>query len=306
VTQRGTIEEGVVETEGLRVDRWAAEHFVRLPSRAAARKAAKRGDLQLNGAPVESSRFVRVGDVVTLALDDVVLPPNRLTPEVVFADEHLAVVVKPPGLLTNGARLRTLERALPNVLRRSSLPDALAAPRPVHRLDYETTGLVVVARTEGAMVALGRAFQQREVHKTYRALVAGRLEEDRVIEVPLDGRDARSEVVVLGHTRSLKVDWSTELTLHPVTGRMHQLRRHLSGIGHAILGDRRYPSGSVLRKHGLFLAAVGLSLRHPTTGEPLALTMPVPPKFGVFQARERRRWARHHGDGSSSTSASST
>jgi 23S rRNA pseudouridine1911/1915/1917 synthase len=137
----------------------------------------------------------------------------------------------------------------------------------VHRLDFETTGLVVVARTEQALVELSRAFQERRVHKTYRALVAGRLEQGGRIEEPLDGREAISEVEVLGHTRSLKIGWSTSVRLHPVTGRMHQLRRHLSGIGHAVLGDRRYPSGPVLRKHGLFLASVAVQLPHPVHGE---------------------------------------
>lgn len=287
------VEEGVVAEEGLRVDRWAWTHFTHLASRASARKAARRGDLWIDGAPVESSRFVKVGDRVTLLADDTAPPANHLKPVVHYVDEHMAVVDKPPGILTNGARYRTLERGLPNVLAPSPLPDGLQAARPVHRLDYETTGLVVVARTEQALVALGRSFQERRVHKTYRALVVGRLEEGLRIETPLDGREAVSDVVVLGHTRSLKVGWSTAVRLHPVTGRMHQLRRHLHGIGHPILGDRRYADASPLRKHGLFLASVAVTLPHPVTGAPLTVERPVPDKFGVFLAREVRRWAKH-------------
>jgi 23S rRNA-/tRNA-specific pseudouridylate synthase len=296
VGERVQVEEAVVGEAGLRVDRWATEHLQHLPSRASARKAAKRGDLRLNGEPVESSRFVAPGDVVTLWADDEVPPTNRLMPQVCFADEHMAVVIKPPGVLTNGARHRTLERGLPNVLPRSRATGSLAAARPVHRLDFETTGLVVVARTEQALVELSRAFQERRVHKTYRALVAGRLEQGGRIEEPLDGREAISEVEVLGHTRSLKIGWSTSVRLHPVTGRMHQLRRHLSGIGHAVLGDRRYPSGPVLRKHGLFLASVAVQLPHPVHGEPISVRTELPAKFGVFLAREDRRWRAHHGE----------
>mgnify|MGYP000604144168 CR=1 FL=1 len=288
------VEAGEVTEVGLRVDRWAADHFARVASRAAARKACKRGDLRLNGEVVESSRFVLLGDVVTLHARDDVRPPNRLVPEVRYVDEHLAVVVKPPGVLTNGVTLRTLERGLPNVLRRSPAVDALPAARPVHRLDYETTGLVVVARTGSALMTLSRAFQERRVHKTYRAIVAGRLEGEQEVDVPLDGREAVSRFVPREHVRSLKIGWSTVVDAHPVTGRMHQLRRHLHGLGHPVLGDRRYVHGPVLRKHGLFLASVAVELPHPVTGDTVAVTMEDPAKFGVFLARERRRWAKWH------------
>jgi len=295
--QGAVVEGAVVDQEGLRVDRWAAEHLERLPSRAAARKAAKRGELLLNGEPVESSRFVHTGDRVELLASERVHPPNRLRPEVRWVDDHLAVVVKPPGVLTNGAAHRTLERGLPNVLPRSSRVDALPAPRPVHRLDFETTGLVVVARTASALVQLSRAFQQRDVHKTYRALVAGRLEGTHVVDEALDGRPARSELHALEHVRSLKIGWSTVVRAHPISGRRHQLRRHLHGLGHPVLGDRRYVSGPVLRKHGLFLASVRVDLPHPVTDARVVVQMDPPAKFATFIARERRRWARWHGEG---------
>jgi len=289
------VEEGVVQEEGLRIDRWASDHFARLPSRASARKALKRGLLRLNGVVVESSRFVRAGDRVTLRARDDEPVRNHLRPEVVLADEHFAIVVKPPGVLTNGVTLRTLERGLPNVLPRSRRPDALAAARPVHRLDFETTGLVVVARTAQSLMALSRAFQERRVHKTYRAVVAGRLEGEHVVDLPLDGRDARSRFVALEHVPSLKIGWSTVVDAHPITGRMHQLRRHLHHLGHPVLGDRRYVDGPVLRKNGLFLAAIAVRLPHPVDGTVVEASMPVPPKFAVFLARERRRHARWHG-----------
>lgn len=290
------VESGTVEEEGSRVDRWACEHFLRLPSRKSARKASKRGDLLLNGAPVESSRFVKRGDVVELHAEDIERPANFLVPEVVYIDPHMAIVIKPPGVLTNGSKYRTLERGLPNAMKRSPEPDALAAARPVHRLDYETWGLVVVARTQRAMVALGRAFEERQVHKTYRAVVAGRLEGSGRIDAPIEGREAVSRYEALSHTRSLKVEWITDVQLHPETGRTHQLRRHLQGIGHAILGDSRYDHGPVLRKRGLFLAAVGLQLPHPIDGTPLSFAVDPPPKFATFLAHQVVRWAKFHPD----------
>ena len=288
------VESGTVEEEGLRVDRWACEHFLRLPSRKAARKACKRGDLLLNGQPVESSRFVRPGDEVVLQAEDLERPANALTPDVVHLDDHMAVVIKPAGVLTNGARFRTLERGLPNVMKRSAEPDALAAPRPVHRLDYETWGLVVVARSQTALVRLGRAFEERQVRKTYRAVVAGRLEGQGTIDLPLDGRPALTHYRVVGHTRSLKVEWITEVELYPETGRTHQLRRHLHHLGHPILGDARYTHGPVLRKRGLFLAAVGVELAHPCDGSPQAWHIAPPHKFPTFLAHQVQRWGKFH------------
>ena len=284
------IEEHVVEEEGLRLDRWAVENFSNLPSRASARKACKRGDILLNGAPAETSRFVRIGDRVSLAESESLRPICEVALQVVYRDPELAVVYKPAGILTNGNRHRTLEHALPMALGRSSAPGSLLTPRPVHRLDYETTGLVVVARTAGALMQLGRAFEARDVHKRYRAILVGRLEGEGEICEPLDGRPAQTRWKVVGWNRSLKVKWCTTVELTPCTGRMHQLRRHMLSIGHGILGDHRYVDGPVYQKNGLFLSAVALDLPHPTTGDRLILSVAEPRKFSAFRKREQRRW----------------
>ena len=96
------------------------------------------------------------------------------------------------------------------------------------------------------------------------------------------------------HHRSLHTEWITEVDLRPQTGRKHQLRAHLAGLGHPILGDDRYGEGPVLRSQGLFLFARSLELLHPVTGEPLRIDAPVPPRFASFTEREDRRWQGHH------------
>ncbi|MEZ4319817.1 MAG: RluA family pseudouridine synthase [Myxococcota bacterium] len=291
------VESVVVEEEGDRVDRFASRVFARLPTRGAARKAAKRGELLLNGQEVESSRFVRVGDVVSLRDGEVRHPACALTPELAYVDPRCAVVVKPAGLLVNGNRHRTLEHALPNALPASSEPDALVAPRPVHRLDFETMGLVAVARCHRAMVAWSRDFEERRVRKRYRAIVVGRMEGEGRVEVPLDGREAVSTWRAVRAFHTLKTDWCTVVDLEPVTGRMHQLRRHLHGLGHPILGDRRYcADGLYLKGSGLFLAAVHLDLPDPDGADTrIAVSIEPPAKLASFEAREVRRWARWHG-----------
>lgn len=276
---------------GIRVDALGLREFPEIGSRAGARKALKRQLLLLDGEPARSAWFPREGQLLSFHPDRRLHPPNTLHPEVLFADDHLAVVVKPPGLLTNGNRHRTLERALPNVL---PLLDRYP-PHPVHRLDFETTGLVVCGRTAAAVRTLTERFQERSVDKRYRAIVVGRLEGEGRIELPLDEREACTTWRALAFSRSLKVEWCTEIEAVPVTGRMHQIRRHLTHLGHAVLGDRRYTTGPPYLGNGMFLASVGIGFEHPFTGERVEITMETPPKFAVFQAREDARWNRWHG-----------
>ncbi len=278
----------------LRLDRYAASVFERLPSTAAARKAIKRGEVLLNGEACETSRFVVPGDTLDLLPDSRNLrPAYEIELEVPWQDEHLAVVVKPPGIPVSGNRHRTLEHALPHNLGPSTAPDALPVPGPVHRLDARTGGLVVVARAAGARAALGRMFQQRQVHKRYRALLLGRLEGEGEVHEPLEGREAITRYRAVHHARSLRTNWLTTVELWPVTGRTHQLRRHAAHLGHPVLGDGVYGiPGQVLKHQGLFLWALQVDLPHPVSGEPLCARIDEPAKFESHRAREQRRWER--------------
>lgn len=279
------------EHDGARIDA-AAMVVLELPSRNRAKKEIKAGRLLLDGATVETSRRVRVGQTLTLHAPPEPPPVYARDITVVHADPHLAVVLKPAGLVTSGNRARTLERALPFNLPPTDAPDPLPWPRPVHRLDARTSGLLLVARSLRGQVGLGRALQERRVHKRYRAIVTGRLEGEGVVETPIEGRPARSRWAAVAHARSLHTEWMTILDLWPETGRTHQLRIHVAGLGHPILGDGRYGPDKVLRSQGLFLSAVSLGLEHPVTGAPLEIAVDPPAKFVTFPAREQRRWER--------------
>jgi len=281
-------------TEPTRIDRFCADRMERIPSRAFARKVLKRGGILLNGEVVESSRFVREGDEIVLEATG--RRPARVYDAeigVVWQDEHLAVVDKPAGIPTSGLKHRTLEHALPANLERSREADALERPRVVHRLDVRTQGLVICAKTARAQVGLGRAFEARKVEKTYRALALGALRGAGLVDEPVGGRDARSRWESLSVTPSLTPGALTTVELRPETGRTHQLRRHLASLGHPILGDEVYTQGKVLKKSGLYLAAVALRFPHPVTGEVLDVARPEPAKFEACRRRERRRSMRH-------------
>lgn len=283
-----------LEDVGTRIDRLAERRLAEVPSRATARKAAKAGRLLLDGEPVESSRFVKEGQVVSFVLppDDLVLDVGP-TVEVVYTDPLFAVVHKPSGLSTNGWGDRTAERAAARCL----APVDGQRPRTVHRLDARTQGLLLLARTRGALVHLSGQFEARTVAKRYRALAIGRWEGPERLTAEIDGRAAETEVVGVEHSRTLHGEWLTTLDLVPHTGRRHQLRKHLAAAGHPVLGDVVYGlPGLTMRGSGLFLASVLLAFDHPATGERITVEIPEPAKFASHRVRETRRWHASHAE----------
>ena len=271
--------------------------FVALASRSQARKTIKAERLLVDMAPCRSAWFVRAGNRLTLLLPEgPSLPVLRLKLTIPYLDDWMAVVVKPPGIHVRGNHARTVHRAMRHNLSLSPKPDALPDPDPVHRLDFRTSGLLLVARTASARMGLSQAFEKRRIFKRYRAVVLGALSGSGEIDTPLDGRSALSRWSAVRSVRSLKTGWLTEVDLFPVTGRTHQLRRHITDLGHPILGDDLYFNGPILRGNGLFLCAVEQRLAHPVTGEEVHVCIDPPAKFTTHLAREVRRWQRWHGE----------
>lgn len=277
---------------GERLDRLIAARVTGV-SRSFAQALMKSGDVQVNGQPAKPAHRVRAGDTVTVLLPPVE-PPEDLEPvylpiPVLYEDDDMIVFDKPPGIVTHpapGHEQDTLVNAL-----RAIRPDLQLRPsdRPgiVHRLDKDTSGLIVVAKHEDARLSLLRQWQTRSVVKRYIALVHGVLDADEgTVDAPIsrDPRDRKRMWVVPGgrhavtHFRVLeRFRSATLLELTLVTGRTHQIRVHMAFIGHPVVGDETYGRRSfIVPVPRQFLHATYLKFAHPVTGRPIELETPLP------------------------------
>ena len=280
----------------LRLDRWLRRHYPSL-GHGRLQKLLRTGQVRVDGhraqgqLRLEPGQTVRVPPLPASPEDMVARPPRpqdaaRLRPLVLFEDDALLVLNKPPGLAVQGGTGTT--RHIDAML--ADLVGGEERPRLVHRLDRDTSGLLVVAKTAPAATRLTQAFRRHEVDKLYWALVAGRpAEAAGLIDQPLAkqaaargermapdeaGRRARTLYRVVARAGKV-ASW---LALKPLTGRTHQLRVHCLGLGTPILGDGKY-GGAAARlpgaPKGLMLHARELRLPHPHGGT-LALTAPLP------------------------------
>lgn len=207
-------------------------------------------------------------------------PPDP--PRILHEDADLILCDKPAGLLSVPGKGETKADCLITRLQRL-YPRVLL----VHRLDTDTSGLIVFARTSAVQVALAGQFERRETEKTYAARVWGRVAGDSgTIALPLavDWPNRPRQHVDHAAGRPAVTDWQvtargggeTRMRLSPQTGRTHQLRVHMAELGHPILGDPLYASGPARDFPRLMLHAERLAFRHPATGQPFALTAPAP------------------------------
>lgn len=167
----------------IRLSDYARTIFESLASRKGTNKAIKRGELHINGIAGNTGDWIKPGQVLELVDLQRNIPKSyRLPLDVIFEDEFLAIINKPPGIEVSGNKFKTVENALSGSLTPSSLSDALPWPRPVHRLDYSTSGLLLAAKTAQAQVSLGQQFEDRKIHKRYCAIVIGQPANSGMIE----------------------------------------------------------------------------------------------------------------------------
>jgi 23S rRNA pseudouridine1911/1915/1917 synthase len=282
----------VADTAGVRLDKFVGERCPEL-SRTHAQKLITGGFVTVNGRTARASLKLETGDRV-----DVAIPPEApspLVPEaiplnIIYEDNDLLVVDKPAGLAVHpapGHPGHTLVNAvlnyLPGLVENT---DESGRPGIVHRLDKDTSGVILVAKNRLAQANLSGQFRSRSVVKSYLVLVRGRLTpESGIIEAAI-GRDPRhrQRMAVVSRGREARTSYRvlkyiggcSLLEIRPETGRTHQIRVHLAAIGFPVVGDATYgvPSPQLPRQ---FLHAYRLGFRLPSTGEYVEFESPLPP-----------------------------
>lgn len=270
--------------------------FEALPSRKSVKKAIKKGRVFVNERLAHTGHWVEEGQIIQLAEEQTVAHKTfRLPLDILHEDEHLAVIIKPAGYMVNGNAFQTIERALPFNLNPSKQVDAYPLPKAVHRLDRPTSGLLLIAKTARAHQSLGAQFEHKTIQKQYQAIAIGQLPPTGTINTAVDGKSAQTSYEIIEIVPSLKNGHLSLVRLYPQTGRTHQLRQHLAGLGCPILGDALYGiEGLILQHKGLFLRAIALQFIHPISQEELVFELPTPHKFTALMAREKRRYEQYN------------
>jgi 23S rRNA pseudouridine1911/1915/1917 synthase len=299
----------------MRLDVFVAAELGAEFSRSQASRMIKAGLVRLNGAPARAADVVRAGDRVEIhrleiqnpsAIPEAGMSTARAAApaiEVLYADDEIVVVNKPAGITVHpapghpgGTLVDALLARFPEMAAMAE-PDGVMRPGIVHRLDKDTSGVMVVARTPFARMELARQFKQRTVSKIYLAVVRGLVGRERfsiarpVGRHPVErkrmsvnsrhGREAVSEVCVLARMPAAGAD-ATLVGVRPLTGRTHQIRVHLASIGHPCLGDPLYGGRQVKTADATSafdrqaLHALALRLSHPRTAAALEFVAPPP------------------------------
>lgn len=295
--------------KGKRLDAWLSQVENGL-SRARIQDLIRSGHITVNGKPAKPSQSLRAGQEIQITLPppvDVELKPEAIPLEVLFEDADLIVLNKPAGLVVHpaaGHASGTLVNAL--LAHCADLAGIGGEKRPgiVHRLDRDTTGVMVVAKNETAMRGLVNQFRHRQVTKEYLALVWGHLnppagraetligrnpnDRKKMCTRPTTGRPA-----ITHYETTEKFAATSLLRVRIETGRTHQIRVHMAFLGHPIIGDQQYgrPRRDVLPiplPERQMLHAAELRFKHPATGETLAFKAPLPGDMAELLAILRR------------------
>lgn len=306
----------VVESsyDGYRLDRYLCAKLGKL-SRTRVQRIIERDLI----SPLKPASIVHTGSRVRLrrlAADE---PETPTSFTVLYLDEHLLVIDKPAGLPVHPSASYHHGTVVGRI--RERYGDGFASP--VHRLDRETSGVLVTARTPEALRKLSAAFFEGSVQKTYHAIVHGHpADDDFEIDAPIamgselvrigvhinhtEGRPSRTGVQVLRRLTYAGLPMSL-VAATPHTGRQHQIRVHMAHAGHGLVGDKIYPDGAIydrFTKHVLTdedrktlivdrhaLHAVSLALTHPVSSEPMVFTAPLPEELGVLLGEQRTQSA---------------
>lgn len=290
------MEKIVVDLNNMRLDAYVVSKYSNL-SRSMIQNLIEDEDILVNGKPKKASYKVQVGDSIEITIPEVRelnIKPEKIPLEVVYEDKDIIVVNKPKGLVVhpaNGNPDGTLVNAIMDLCK-GSLSGIGGEIRPgiVHRLDKDTSGLLVVAKNDVAHINMSNQIKDRLVKKIYIALVRGVVGEDEAtIDMPIgrstkdrkkmavrkDGKEAVTHFKVLKRYSKY-----TLLEVKIDTGRTHQIRVHMAEIGHPVVGDMVYSNGkNEFGVEGQMLHAKSLDFKHPVTGKEMHLEAELPQYF---------------------------
>lgn len=282
-----------VEVAGARLDK-AVSELTEL-SRGLANEQIKEGKILVNGQVKKAKYTVKEGDVISYEVpqvEEVTYEAEDIPLEIVYQDADVVVVNKPQGMVVHpsaGHTSGTLVNALMYHIKDLSGINGELRPGIVHRIDKDTSGLLMVAKNDAAHVSLADELKAKKSLRKYWAIVHGNLPNDRgVIEAPIgrSDKDRKKQAVTAKGKPALTRfqvlerfgDYSlVELQLE--TGRTHQIRVHMAYIGHPVAGDEVYGPRKTLKGHGQFLHAKTLGFTHPRTGEVMEFSVEVPEIF---------------------------
>ena len=288
----------IAAESGTRIDAWLSANVPDL-TRNAAQRLLTEGMVLVNGKPPKKNYKVSAGDTVTVTIPDIAevpLVPQNIPLDIVYEDEDVVVVNKPRGMVVHPAPGHP-DCTLVNALMYhcgDSLSGVGGEKRPgiVHRIDKDTSGLLIVAKNDAAHLALSAQLSDRSLSRVYRAVVVGNLKQDSgTVDAPI-GRhpnDRKKMAVTHQNSRNAVTHWSvleryrgyTHVRCKLETGRTHQIRVHMAHIGHPLLGDEVYGHAKLPEKGlvGQCLHAKELQFIHPRTGESVHLDTELPAYF---------------------------
>ncbi len=294
------------EEETLRLDVLLSRRVEGL-TRSAAQRLLEEGKVSLQGRPLKKNHRLRAGEALELCLPDPVptdARPQDIPLDIVYEDADVAVVNKPRGMVVHPAPGNP-DGTLVNALLAhcgQSLSGVGGAIRPgiVHRIDKDTSGLLIIAKNDRAHLALSAQLKDHTLSRVYEAVAIGSLKEDRgTVDAPIGRslRDRKRMAVVPDGRRAVthyqvlaRYPGYTHLRCQLETGRTHQIRVHMAYLGHPLAGDPVYgPKNDPERLGGQCLHARELTFVHPTTGQTVHLTCPLPDWFSGFLDRLERR-----------------
>lgn len=268
--------------ERVRISNYAFQIFQQIQTKKALKKALKRGEILINNKQAFSGDYVVGGEVISIIQiineDRTFIFEKKI--DVLFEDEHIAAVLKPAGISTVSRGRYNLQNTLVYNLQKSLIADAMATPHVCHRLDYATSGIVLVGKTRSAVIHLNNQFREKQIQKYYYAVTLGEMKTAYNIDSPIDNKPSSTHITKLVALSSDKFGSINLVRAIPLTGRTHQIRKHLSSIGFPICGDKIYNKNSIdIKGKGMYLHAQAIKFTHPLTNDKIEIKTELPKKY---------------------------